>query len=129
MAYLARLKARPNDDVLSAADLRHLQAHFQPSSAEVEIGGRVIEWTRIEAIEVAKAARAAGPAGWLVRKLVYGEDRYHVGLYWGDDEAVLPNLSLAAARYVVEMIAYYSPTPVRYNGPQDLAPLVDSWNP
>jgi hypothetical protein len=129
MAYLARLKVRPSEDTLSAADVRHLQTHFQPSAAEVEMSGQVVEWQRIEALEVARAARAAGPAGWLVRKLVYGEDRYHVGVYWADQEAVLPNLSLMAAKYVVEMIAYYAPTPVRYNGPGDLAPLVDSWNP
>lgn len=125
--YMIPLKMPPREDALSSDDRRHLQAHFDANNFELNIDGQIMEWNRIDEIEVAKAARTASPAGWLVKNLVYGgADRYHVGVYSGHYEAVLPNLSLEAARYVVQMIAYHLRDRVRYTGPEGITPLDES---
>lgn len=123
MVYLQRLKVRPSLDDLTAAEARAMQERFDPYAGEVIVNGQAIPWNWIEEVEVAKSARAAGPAGWLVRHLVHGDERYHVGLYFGQMEAVLTNISLNAARYVVQTIAYYAPAPVKYSGPEGLTPV------
>lgn len=126
MPFLQRLKARPDVGQLSEADQRALGQHFDPYAGEVIIDGEAIPWTAVDEIEVAVAARALGPAGWLVRWLAYrGADRYHVAFYYGQREAVLHNITLEAAQYAVQTLAYYAPHPVRYTGPDGLAPLTE----
>jgi hypothetical protein len=127
MPYLQRLKVRPDPDKLSRRDARILGQRFDPYAGEVVIDGEALPWDSIEEIEVAKAARAAGPAGWLVKFLVYsGGNRYHVAFYAGAREAVLSNLTLEAARYVVQSAAYYAPRPILYSGIDSLSPLTEA---
>jgi hypothetical protein len=123
MTYLQRSNARPDLDDLSPVEVRALQHRFDPYAGEVVVEGQSIGWDEIEEVEVARAARASGPAGWLVRYLVHGGERYHVGLYFGQQEAILPNVTLKVARYVVQCVAFYAPQSVRYTGPDDLVPL------
>ena len=59
------------------------------------------------------------------KNLVMTGERYHVALYFGREEKVLPNLTRAAAEYVVKTVAYYAPKQVRYTGPDDFAPTVE----
>jgi hypothetical protein len=125
MPYLQRTKARPELDDLPPAEARGLHHRFDPYAGEVIVEGQSIAWNEIEEVEVALAPRAAGPAGWVVRYLVHGDQRYHVGLYFGREEAILPNVTLAVARYVVECVAFYAPQPVRFTGPDDFAPLTE----
>ncbi|MBI5669575.1 MAG: hypothetical protein HZC41_16355 [Chloroflexi bacterium] len=126
MVYLQRLKALPSPDDLTPAEARYVQEHFDTYAGEVIVNGQAIPWNWINEVEVAKAARAAGPAGWVVRHLVHGDERYHVGLYFGQMEAVLSNVTLNIARHIVQTIAYYAPAPVRYTGPDGLTPLTGS---
>jgi hypothetical protein len=100
-------------------------AHFDAYAGEVVINGQAVAWADIEEIEVAKAARTGGPAGWIVRYLVHGNERYHVGLYFGGEEAILPNVTLNVARFVVQSVAFYAPQPVRYTGTEGLSPTVE----
>ena len=123
--YLRRLKARPSPDDLPPAEARLAQHRFDPYAGEVLVDGQSVGWNEIEEVEVALSRRAAGPAGWLVRYLVHGDDRYHVGLYFGREEAILTNVTLAVARYVVECVAYFAPQPVRYSGPDNLAQVIE----
>lgn len=125
MSYLQRQKARPEPGDLSPAEQRFVQNTFDPYAGEVIIENQAIPWNAIDEIEIALAPRAAGPAGWLVRYLVHGEARYHVGLFFGREEAILPNVTLNVARYVAQCVAYYAPQPIRYNGPADLLPLAE----
>lgn len=122
LGYLQRLNVRPDADALSKDDRNHLQQHFDTYAGEVVVNGEAIDWRAIDEIEVAKAARSHGPSGWFV-KAMYGEERYHVGIYYGDYEAVLLNLSLKAAEYVVRSIAFYAPQAIRYSGIEGLTPL------
>ncbi len=124
LGYLQRLNVRPDPDDLTPSDWTHLQAHFQPGAAEVVVNGEPVIWTHINEIEVVKAARERGPAGWLVRQML-GEDRYHVGIYFGHYEVVLPNVSLKSAEYVVRSIAFYAPQQVRYKGVPGLSPIAN----
>ena len=116
MLYLQRSPTRPNPDVLSPEDSRYVQEQFSIYGGNLSVQGQPVEWSAIEAIEVVVAAHISGPAGWFVRKVVIREDRYHVALYSGHDEIVLPNLTLAVAKYVVGCIAHFAPLPVRYSG-------------
>lgn len=125
MAYLQRQNAMPSEDALSSSDKEHLKKHFDVYAREVMINGEAIRWDYIEEIEVAVAARAKGPSGWLVKRMVMGGDRYHIGFYFGYNEAVLTNLTLAAAKYVLGMVAYYAPVKLKYTGPDDLVPLAE----
>jgi hypothetical protein len=125
LGYLQRLKVRPNPDDLTPTEQKYLNAHFDPHAAEVEIDGQIIDWNQIDEIEVVQAARMSGAAGWLVRQ-IYGEDRYHVGLYYAHIEAVLPNVSFNTARFVVQTIAFYAPQPIRYKGVEGLAPIANA---
>jgi hypothetical protein len=124
MLYLQRLKAQPHLDDLKPDEVRSISSHFDPYAGEVIIDGEAIRWNEIEEIEVVLAPRATRAAGWFVRNLVHGSQRYHVGLYFGHNEAVLPNVTLNVARYVVQCVAYYSPLPVRYKGPDGLSPTI-----
>lgn len=122
--YLRRLKARPELDDLTPAEARYLHEHFDAYAGEVIIHGQEpVGWDQIETIEVVKSPRARGPAGWIVRHLIHGDERYHVGLYFGRQEIVLPNVSLNVARFIVQSVAFYAPAPVRYMGPDGLSPV------
>lgn len=123
MVYLQRLNTLPSVDDLTPAEVQYIHEHFDPHAGEVVVNGQAIPWNWISEVEVAKSARAAGPAGWVVRHLVHGDERYHVGLYFGQMEAVLSNVTLNVARYIVQTIAYYAPSPVAYTGPEGLTPL------
>ncbi|MBL8154233.1 MAG: hypothetical protein JNM70_08620 [Anaerolineae bacterium] len=125
MTILKRSNLRPNPADLPDNEARLIYERFDIASNEVIVDGQPIRWEEIEEVEVAPAPRAAGPAGWLVRNLVHGDERYHVGLYFGRSEAVLPNISLNVARFVVQAVAYYAPLPVRYRGPDGLSPTVE----
>lgn len=125
MRYLQRSKARPDIDALTRNEANSLASTFDPYAGEVIVNGEVIHWKVIEELEVVVAPHAAGAAGWLVRNLVHAGERYHVGLYYGTNEAVLPNVTLEMARYVARCVAYYAPLPVRYKGPDGLTPTVE----
>jgi len=122
LGYLQRLKVRPDADTLSASDRSHLNERFDPYAGEVVINGEPVNWRSIEEVEVARAARAHGPAGWFVKQM-YGDERYHVGVYYGAYEAVLTNLTLKSAEYVVRTIAFYAPQSIRYSGIEGLSPV------
>jgi hypothetical protein len=123
MAYLKRILARPSLDDLTPAEARMVSERFDPYAGEVLLDGEPVNWEEIDEVEVVRSPRAAGPAGWVVRHLVHGDERYHVGIYFGRLEMVLPNVSLNVARYIVQCVAYFSPAPVIYNGPEGLSPV------
>lgn len=126
MVYLQRIKARPSPDDLTLGEARYVQTVFDPYAGEVLVDGQAVAWDELEEIEVATAARAIGPAGWVVRHLVHGNKRYHIGLYFGRQEAIVQNVTLNVAGYIVQCVAFYAPLPVRYSGPDSLSPLVDA---
>ncbi|MBC8170096.1 MAG: hypothetical protein H7X77_00420 [Anaerolineae bacterium] len=127
MAHLQRINYRPNTDNLNDSEKQYLQRHFDAYGAEIVINGDAIPWQTIDEVEVAKAARASGPAGWLVKTLVMnGAETYHVGIYFDHREAVLTNLTLNTAQYILKNIAYYAPNLVRYMGPADLIALTEN---
>lgn len=125
MLYLQRSTTRPNPDALSPADSQFIQEHFNVYGGNLTVEGQPVDWSSIEEIEVVVAPHISGPAGWFVRNVVVREERYHVGIYSGHDEIVLPNLTLAVAKYVVGCIAHFAPLPVRYRGLPDFAPTTN----
>ncbi len=125
MPNLARIDQRPSMDRLSEEDRRTLNKRFDANAYEINIDGHHIEWARIDEVEVAKAARQAGPSGWFVKNVVFAGDRYHVGVYFGRDELVLTNITLEAARFVVQTIAYYANNTIRYTGVEGIAPVTE----
>ena len=126
MPYLQRSTTRPNPDALSPDDSRYLQEHFNVYGGNLTVQGQPVDWSAIEGIEVVVAPHIAGPAGWFVRKVVVREERYHVGLYSGHNEIILPNLPLTVAKYIVACIAHFAPLPVRYSGLSDFTPITES---
>ncbi|MBI1257069.1 MAG: hypothetical protein GC204_06335 [Chloroflexi bacterium] len=126
MVNLARVERRPNMEGLSDEDRRTLDKRFDANAWEINIEGGRAEWGVIDEVEVAKAARERGPAGWFVKKVIFAGDRYHVGVYFGNEELVLTNVTLEAAKFVVETIAYYANNVIRYKGPEDLVPVAES---
>jgi hypothetical protein len=126
MTYLQRIDYRPSMGTLTPGEQDALRALFNASGAELIIDGQAIRWEHVEEVEVVVAPRIAGPAGWIVKKLLLGNaDRYHVGIYYGSREAILPNVTWDVARHVVETVAFYAPNPVRYRGPESLVPLTE----
>lgn len=124
--YMLPMSARPREDGLAESDVRALKAHFDVTNYAVVVDGQGIEWPEIDEVEVVAAARERSPAGWIVRWLIFGGSaRYHVGIYSGRDELVLPNLTYEAARYVVHNIAYYARARIKYTGPDGLTPTVE----
>jgi hypothetical protein len=121
---LKRSNARPDPGDLNPAEARLVLDAFDVYAGEVLVYGRSLPWDVLTEVQVVKAARYSGLAGWLVRNVIHGEDRYHVGLYTTLREYVLPNVTLAIARYVVETIAYHAPAPVHYRGIADISPLI-----
>lgn len=124
--YLQRSTTRPNPDALSPADSKFIQEHFNVYGGSLTVEGQPVDWSAIEEIEVAVAPHISGPAGWFVRNVIVREDRYHVGLYSGQNEIVLPNLTLPVAKYIVGCIAHFAPLPVRYTGLPDFVPTTTS---
>ncbi len=125
MNYLKRLPYRPNPYDLSPKEAEWVLRHFQVGANEVTINDRqIVPWKYVEEVEIAKAARMNAANGFLVRWFAHqGEERYHVGIYYGGMEAVLKNVSLKVAVFVVKMVAYYAPQRVAYTGPEGLLPL------
>lgn len=126
--YLARPISRPKLEALTPTDVKFIESHFRADSVEMEVEGQIIEYSLIDEIEIAQAARQRTPAGWFVKRVLYGgNERYHVGIYFArHQEAVLPNLSLAAAQYVVGNIAFYSRNRIKYTGPEGLVTVTES---
>lgn len=123
MPYLQRINYHPNTDELNDTDRLYLVEHFDAYGAELVAHGQALPWQLIEEVEVAKAARAVGLAGWFVRNLVMSGERYHVAIYYGRQEIIFSNITWKVAQYIVRNIAYFAPQSVVYNGPDDLAPL------
>jgi hypothetical protein len=116
MAYLVRLQSRPTLKNLSEEERKIIERHFEIDARQVAIDGRAFELDRVDEIEIVKAARAKSPAGWVVKNLLYGGERYHIGIYAGREELVLPNITLEVARYIAGNIAFFARNPVRYKG-------------
>lgn len=126
MTYLQRINHRPSLENVSPSEERFLTEHFEAYGAEMVFDGQAVHWEHIEEVEVVVAPRIAGPAGWLVKYLfLRGEDRYHLGVYYGARELVLPNITWDTARYVLQNIAFYAPNPISYKGPEDLVDLTE----
>ena len=127
MPYLQRNRNYPSTDELSPHDLRHVTDHFATYGSELMVDGEVIQWGAIEEVEVARAPGVMGAVGWLVKQLTRGgsEERYHVAMYYGFREAVLHDITLEEARYLLNAVAYYAPHPVRYSGPLDIVPITE----
>ncbi|GAB4526988.1 MAG: hypothetical protein OHK0046_44340 [Anaerolineae bacterium] len=124
MSYLQRIDYRPNPANLSEAEEKHLAKVLDVYGAEIVVYGEPVRWEHIEEVEVVPAPHMAGPAGWIVGKLLMGGRQfYHLGIYFGSREAILPNITLNTARHVLELIAFYAPNPVAYQGPEDLVLL------
>ncbi|MDZ4670131.1 MAG: hypothetical protein SH821_04610 [Phototrophicales bacterium] len=124
MTTLQRIDYRPSYENLSPDEEANLRKHFTAYGAEMVIDGIVIRWEYIDEVEVAFAPRGNGLAGWLVKKFVLqDEQRYHVGVYFASLEAILPNISLNMVKHVLENIAFYSPKPIRYVGPENIVRL------
>ena len=126
MVNLARVERRPDMEALTDEDRRTLDKRFDANAWEINIEGRRAEWGVIDEVEIAKAARERGPAGWFVKKVIFAGERYHVGVYFGAEELVLTNVTLEAARFVVQTIAYYANNVIRYKGPEGLVPVAES---
>lgn len=126
MAYLQRINYRPNTDDLTDKEQQYLQQHFDAYGAEMVAHGEAVPWQQIEEVEVARAARAAGPSGWLVKRLLMGGERYHVAVYFGRREIVFTNITLKVAQYILRSIAYYAAQPIQYTGADDVVALSES---
>lgn len=123
MAYLKRVQTKP----APPTDMRGLEKRFDANAYEINIDGGRVEWGMIDEVEAARAARMGTPAGWLVKKVVYGgDDRYHVGVFFGRGELVLSNITLEQARYVLDTIAYYAPNLIRYVGQEGIVDTIES---
>lgn len=125
MAYLVRLQSRPSLKSLSEEERKTIERHFEIDAHQVSINGSALELDRVDEIEIVKAARANSPAGWVVKNLLYGGERYHIGIYAGREELVLPNITLEVARYIAGNIAFFARNPVRYKGLDDVVPVTE----
>jgi hypothetical protein len=126
MPYLLRLQSRPTLNGLSEEERSLLERRFAINAREVSVDGETFELDYVDEVEVAVAARAKSPAGWLVKNLLFGGERYHVGIYAAKRELVLPNITLAVARYVVQNVAFFARNSVRYKGVEDISPVTES---
>jgi hypothetical protein len=123
MVYLVRPDESPKREHLSSSAQRYLEAHFAVHPAGLTVNGQFLRWRDIDAVEVVQAARQRTLAGWFVRTVLYQEERYHVGIYFGHAENVLTNVPLDVAKFVVASIAYNMQTPIRYTGIADIVAL------
>ncbi|MEQ8675751.1 MAG: hypothetical protein RLP44_00070 [Aggregatilineales bacterium] len=126
MTFLQKINYRPTTEKLSETDGQYIVNHFDAYGSEIVMDGQAVAWHMIEEVEVVVAPHAAGLAGWIVKNVfLRGEERYHIGVYYGRQEAILPNVTWDVARYVVENIAYYASQKIKYAGPEDLVPLTE----
>ncbi|MDZ4768034.1 MAG: hypothetical protein SGJ24_02810 [Chloroflexota bacterium] len=125
MPYLARVHELPSADHLDAADRKLLDKRFDANAYELNFDGQPVDWSLIEEIEVVKAARQGNLAGLVVRNLMFGGDRYHIGVYFGKQEIVLTNITQEVTRYIMATIGHYAPSGVRYKGETDIAMLTE----
>ncbi len=124
--YLLPSSTAPRENDLNDSDKHNLLDHFETTNYEIVVDGSGIDWEKIDEVEVVVASRDKGPSGWFIRNIYFGgQERYHVGVYSGRNELVLPNLSLPAAKYVVRIIAYYLRNRVKYHGPTDFAATIE----
>lgn len=121
MSYLPQLTHRPQIESLSEKDAAYIRKHFDANNAFLTVNRREIELHHIDEVEVAVAARQKSPAGWFVSKILFGGDeRFHVGIYFGRAEEVLPNINRTLAEYIVRNIAFYARHNIQYKGPEDI---------
>jgi len=126
MTHLQRIDYRPALEDLRQDEQRFLYDHFEAYGAEMLVSGDVIRWEHIDEVEVVPAPRIAGLAGVLVKLLfLKNEQRYHLGIYYGAREAILPNITWDTAKYVLLNVAYYASQPIAYKGPEDLVPIAE----
>ena len=123
MPYLMRMNVRPNADTLSRRELAELTRSFDTYAGEVLIHGEPVGWNEITEVELVTAPTVGGLSTWLMGFFVDVEDRYHLGVYLGRDEAVVANINKRQVLYVLNAIAYYAPNAVRYTGAEGFAPL------
>lgn len=123
MATLVRLGKSPNTDDLSQDEIRFIDSHFEVTPQAVMLNGVTFTWDQVTEVETAKAARSNSPAGWFVKKIVYAGERYHVAVYAGRAEAVLPNTTYRIVQHIVQTIAYYAPKKLKYSGVEGVSPI------
>ncbi|MFN8527011.1 MAG: hypothetical protein U0670_00160 [Anaerolineae bacterium] len=124
MAYLVRLSKAPNTNDLTPEEISTIENKFQITPQAVTLNGSTLTWEEVTEIETAKAARNASPAGWFVRNFIFGgQERYHIAIYAGRAEAVLPNTSLRIVQHIVQTIAYYAPKKLIYSGLEGISPI------
>lgn len=126
MQYLERLETRPRLSELDEADRKIIEARVKIDRNDIAIDGQRFELHKVDHVEVAVAARQSSPAGWLVKKVLYGGDRYHVGVYSGREEMIVTNISLAAATYIVQSVAHFAGVNIRYSGVEGVTPVYES---
>lgn len=125
--YLTRISKAPSTDHLSQDDLLFIDKNFDVTPQEVTLKGVSVAWDNVNEIEVAKAARSSSPAGWFVRKIVYnGAERYHIAIYFGRNETVLPNITLPIVQHILQTIAYYAPKRIAYTGAADITQTTEA---
>jgi hypothetical protein len=123
MRHILRMTNRPKITELTARDQQYLDAHFDINQTELQFEGDYLDLHRIDSIEVVPAARS-GPSGWIVRRILFGgKPRFHIGIYYGRHEIVMPNVTLPVVRYVLQSVAYFARTRIGYEGPEGLVPL------
>ena len=127
MPYLMRINVRPDADKLEPQELEQILNEFDTYAGEVRIHGQPVSWSEIDEVELVDAPTVGGLSSWLLSAFVNTEDRYHIGIYLGRDEAVLANVSERQARYVLQALAYYAPNPIRFKGPEGFVPTVDQF--
>lgn len=127
MTYLMRVNVRPNADKLDPHELEQINNEFDTYAGEVRIHGEPVGWDEIDEVELVVAPTVGGLSSWLLGALVNTDDRYHLGIYLGRDEAVLANISENQARYALQAIAYYAPNAIRFVGPEGFVPTVDQF--
>ena len=126
MTFIQTVDSLPSLSNLTEAEADFFHKHVEIHATDLVVDHQSIRWDLIEEVEVVTAPRAAGPAGWIVRKLFLNdEERFHVGIYFGRQEAILPNITWDSARHIVETVAYYAPNRVRYKGPENLVELTE----
>lgn len=127
MTYLMRVNVRPDANQLNPNELEQINHEFDTYAGEVRIHGEPVGWDEIDEVELVTAPTVGGPSSWLLSAFVKTDDRYHLGIYLGRDEAVLANISEQQARYALQAIAYYAPNAIRFTGPEGFVPTVDQF--
>ncbi len=126
MAYLVRLGKAPSTNDLSQEEIALINRMFDVTPKTVTLNGVTFSWEDVTEIETAVAARSQSPAGWFVKKVIFGGERYHVAIYAGKDEAVLPNASRKVIEHIVQTIAYYAPRKIPYSGVEGISPVSET---